>query len=183
QPQMVEAYVNLANVYRDMGNTRQAIEHYRRALELDPSFERAQRGLAEAQDANDQAEKALSPFGRLVEDPATTTAKDEVHVVRELSDRERLEDRQAIATIGRQVEQTAKTFLSQLQRDLAPTLFALDRAVAQANISPGHLITAHEQFQGAVNRSVELRKKLKRRILELRGHEELINTPQLTVSK
>ena len=44
-PDMVEAHVYLADIYREQNKGDEALEHYQKALELDPGHERAQEGM------------------------------------------------------------------------------------------------------------------------------------------
>ena len=61
-PGMAAAHQNLANVYVDMGNFQHAIIHYMKALEINPEFERARRGLEEAQNMSTAGEKISEPL-------------------------------------------------------------------------------------------------------------------------
>jgi tetratricopeptide (TPR) repeat protein len=176
-PQMPEAHLNLANVYVEMGNFQQAMAEYRRALEIDPDFERARRGLARAeQAAAESRKKAANPFGRLVKEPAPAVAGG-ASAARTLTDDERLEDRREIHRLAGEIEEAGALLLGRLREELEPRVIALNVAVAQAEDAPHLLLQAHEEFHETVEQCAELRRRLKRKTLELRAHEELMRTP------
>lgn len=177
-PQMAEAHLNLANVYVDMGNYQQAIICYKAVLELDPDSQRAQDGLAHAEHASGQAKQSISPFGRLV-DTEKVRAKSQPRVVRELSDVERLEDRQTVYQLSGDIRSAAQDLRQQVRAELEPALTALNRAVTQAGEAPAAVNKALADYLSAVQESTELRRILQRKVLQLRGHEEKINTPDL----
>ena len=58
-------------------------------------------------------------------------------------------------------------------------MLTLNRAVLQVNEAPSVLTKSAEEFREALLQNIELRRVLKRKILELRAHEELMNTPNL----
>ena len=45
-PEMVEAHVYLADIYREQEKSQEAKEHYELALQLDPGHEKAREGLS-----------------------------------------------------------------------------------------------------------------------------------------
>lgn len=177
KPDMAEAHVNLANVYLDMKNYQQAVIHYNKALEIDPQFESAQRGLATAEHESVEAKKAISPFGRLVEHGKLRPKA--AGPQRELSDSERIDDRSKIHALTAEIDVAAKQFLTHLRETLDKRINVLDRAIAQESEAPSALVKAHEAFAEAVTDSAELRRAFKRKLLELRSHEELINAPKV----
>lgn len=181
-PEMAEAHQNLANVYSDLNNHQQAIVHYQKALELRPGFDRAKRGIAKAEAAISKAKQAISPFGRLV-DESIVAPKITTKVERELTPLERLDDRQEVHKCSIDIEKDAAVSLMQFRDELEPTLLALERVVVQGADAPAVLARAYEDFHSAVESCTKLRKSLKRKLLELRAHEELMNTPDLNVER
>ncbi len=177
-PNMAEAHQNLANVYLDLKNNQQAIRHYQKALELRPGFERAKRGLAKAEGAISEAKAAISPFGRLV-DESVVAPRATPKVERALTTLERFDDRRDVHKCSIDIEKYATVLLRQLNDELEPSLLALNRAVVQGAEAPVVLARAHEDFQTAVKNCTKLRQGFKRKLLELRAHEELMNTPDL----
>ena len=178
-PQMAEAHQNLGNLYAEMGSTKQAIDSYQRALEIKPDFDRARRGLAAAEQAYEESRRTASPFGRLV-DTERTGAKGISALARTLSDAERLQDRRQLHELAVKVRATGKAFLNFCRDDLEPCLLALSRAVAQGTDNKLGIARAFDAFETACRRGIDLRRALKRSVLEVRGHEELMNTPELT---
>jgi len=177
-PLMASAHQNLANVYVDIGNYQQAIAHYMKALEIDPNFERAKRGLERARQSSDVARKAVSPFGRLV-DVEAHGAKAAPRMERELTDLERFQDRTAVYELAMAVQDAANSFLKQFREDFEVCLAGLNRAVAQGPEGPRSIPRCYREYVAALKKSVDLRQALKRAILELRAHEERMNTPDL----
>lgn len=177
-PEMAAAHQNLANIYVDMGNNQQAIIHYKYALEIKPEFDRAQRGLAKAENAIKQARKSISPFGRLV-DASKLAVKGTPGGGKILTATERLQDRQAVFSIAAEIESGSNHWLAILDDEFESSLAALNRAVMQVNEAPAALTKASEEFQDVLSACIEIRTKLKQKLLELRAHEELMNTPRL----
>ena len=177
-PEMAEAHFNLANVLCDMKNLQQAIKHYKLALEINPKFERAQRKLDAAENAKNEAKQSISPFGRLVDEKALR-AKAKPGAGRELSEMEQSEDQRKVHLISGEISVAAAEFLEHLQEELFPSLNALNRAVAQGDETPAAVSRAFDNYEAALKRMVELRKGYKRKVLELRAHEELITAPRI----
>ncbi|MGE3315226.1 MAG: tetratricopeptide repeat protein, partial [Planctomycetaceae bacterium] len=175
-PLMAAAHQNLAHVYVDIGNHQQAIVHYQKALEINPEFDRAKRGLEQARQASDQLKHAVSPFGRLVDKDAAG-AKTAPRVDRQLNDLERHQDRTRVYELATQIDEAANILLKQTREDLETSLTLLNRAVAQGPEGPRSLSKCHHDFIAAFKRNVDLRKSLKRTVLELRAHEEKMNAP------
>jgi tetratricopeptide (TPR) repeat protein len=177
-PGMAEAHQNLANIYVEMGNHQQAILHYKKALEINPDFERAKRGMVQAENAALTARGAISPFGRLVDEKAYG-AKTATQADRPLTEQERQEDRQRVQLLCLEIEAAASLWLQHLKGELEPALLALNRIVAQKSDPSLSMARALTAFRAANEKSSDLRRQLKRKLLELRAHEELINTPDL----
>ncbi len=136
-PEMAEAYQNLANVYTDMGNSTQAILHYERALALRPDFERAQRGLQRARAAKLEADRSVSPFGRLVDPVGQSRGPLARTPVRELNDQQRFDDRTTVHRLIKEAEQSASALVHQVRSELEAQLLTFTRAFAQSKDARG----------------------------------------------
>lgn len=181
-PEMADAHQNLANLYIEVGNTQQAISHYKKALEINPNFERARQGLSKALGAADEARQAVSPFGRLVDaEKYTNTAPSEP--TRELTSTERFEDRRKLHAMTGDIRTATEELVQHLRETMIPCLMTLTRAVAQSADAPFRVEQPLKTYQQAILKNQELRRLLKRKMLELRAHEELINTPNLSSDK
>lgn len=176
-PQMPEAHTNLGNVLIDMKNFQQAIAHYRQALEIDPEFERAQRGLEKAEGAAQTAKNAISPFGRLVDEKTAGRGVQSFAMKRALSDSERQEDRFRLLALCPEIEVAAKQLEACLKTEVERHMLNMNRAMAHGADGRAELMTSADNFRQSLARFVELRRALKRKILELRAHEELICMP------
>jgi tetratricopeptide (TPR) repeat protein len=177
-PKMASAHQNLANVYVDMGNFQQAIMHYKKALEIDPTFERAQRGLEHAQTLSVDAKKSVSPFGRLV-DASAVGPKTAPKVERQISDLERAQDRMIIFNLLNDVGDSANVLLKSLREEFEPALATLSRSLSQSSEGVAGLPRDYRQFLTTFKEAHEARRTLKRLVIELRAHEEMMNTPDM----
>lgn len=177
-PQMADAHQNLGNVLMELGQLKQAIDHYEKALEINPEFRAAQRGIKRAKEERFQAKQAQNPFGRLVDESMIQGAA-QSQAQRELTDQERLSDRSAIYKLTQSIETASEALVEFLKTDLDKVLSSLNRSIAQESVSPGSISRAYEDYQAAVTRCMNLRRALKRKMLELRAHEEVICTPDL----
>lgn len=177
-PQMAEAYYNLGNIYADLKNHTLAAMNFRKALESRPDFEKASLGLAQAEKQMESARQAISPFGRLAPPPNEVVAPT---TSRELTEDERAEDRRKIYRLAEQIEQLAEAAISYLHETLEPRLMEVQKAVAGGrgrNLAVGR---AGADFREAVEEWSNLRRQLRRKVLELRAHEELIATPDVAI--
>jgi len=181
-PEMAEAHLNLANVYTDIKNFQQAITHYKQALEVRPGFDRARRGLEQVQQALKQAKRSISPFGRLV-NAETSGPRATLVVEHQMTDEDRLADRKAVHSLAHDIETAARDLVKLLRNEFGPSLLALNRCVAQPDEAPSVISEAYDDFHAALNHCNEMRRRMKRKILELRSHEELMNTPKLKSAK
>ncbi len=177
-PNMADAHQNLGNVLLEIGQLKQAIEHYETALKINPDFRAAQRGLERAKGEKDKAKQVTNPFGRLVDESMIQGAA-LPQLDRELTDVERLNDRSTVYKLTLNIELASTALVEFLKNDLERVLSALNRSIAQESVSPGSISRAYEEYQTAVTRCSNLRRALKRKMLELRAHEELMCTPDL----
>lgn len=177
-PQMVEAYQNLGNLYTEMGNYQLALANYRKALELRPDFEKARLGMEKAEEAMQRSKATNNPFGRLVKTD-NLAPKTVPTLTRELSDADREFDRQRVRQLSEDLQRLTTEYLNHLKSKLERGLLELQRSAAEGQFkSLGFVATANE-FQEAFRSWLETRQQFKRKALELRAHEELINTPEL----
>lgn len=178
KPDMAEAYQNLGNTYADMGNLQMAIANFKKALEIKPNFDKARNGLESAEAQFNQAKNAINPFGRLV-DANAQAAKAVPNVGRELNEAERWEERKHVKQIAEEIERLAKGCLEYLKQKLEPAVLDVERAIAQAADASFTLPEASDNFREATVQWGALRRSLKRKVLELRAHEEFMNTPDI----
>lgn len=177
-PKMAEAYQNLANVYIDTANLPLAIMNFKKALEIRPDFEKARAGLEKAEAAAASKKEAVNPFGRLVNSAAQSTTTRPT-MMRELSDAERYEDRHEIKQLADEIERLSRGSLEFLKTKLEAALIELQRTMAEGDKSSTSLSEVCDEFETASNHWFELRKSARRKVLELRAHEELINSPEV----
>lgn len=179
-PKLAEGFQNLANIYVETGNLPMAIINFKKALELQPDFEKARVGLKRAEMASNAAKHDTNPFGRLV-NTESKQVNSNVAVLRELSDAERYDDRHEVKHIADEIERLSKGCLEFLKQKLEPAIIELQRTMAEGSQAQVSLADVSEEFHSAANQWVELRKALKRKVVELRAHEELINAPEVSL--
>ena len=173
-PEMAEAHQNLANVFVDMKNYQQAIKHYQDALEIRPDFERARQGLEFAEQSNSESRKMISPFGRLVDTAKAGKAVKAKQAMRQFSDSERMDDRRKLFELSSDLLEEAGKYAKVLRERLDTSLEELTHELSsdkgrEHTISwEGHLT----QFRSAINQCNEIRRQMKRKINELRAHED-----------
>jgi tetratricopeptide (TPR) repeat protein len=177
-PQLVEAYQNLGNVYLEMGSPQLAMTNFRKALEIRPDFERARVGLEKAEDAFQRAKELKNPFGKLV-NTAAIAPKAVPTLTRELTESERKYDRQRVRQLATELKTLVDECLTHLRSKIEPGIQALQRTVAEGNFKSLSFVGAATEFQEALRQWMAMRQQIKRKTLELRAHEELVNTPDM----
>jgi tetratricopeptide (TPR) repeat protein len=166
-PSMADAYLNLGNAYAEMNNLQQAMIHFKRALEIDPDFEKAKRGLAEAEAAAMAGKKAISPFGRLVSDQDLAAASAATVPARNLSEPERIADRQALRDIHSSLKSEMQGLYQLVQDELDPAVKMAVRALQENS----ELFSAQETLKHAADEFRTSRKRVESVIKDLREHE------------
>lgn len=177
-PKMAEAFQNLGNVYVETANLPMAIINFKKAIEIKPDFTKARVALEKAEAASMSAKEAVNPFGRLVASHSTQ-GNAEAGMVRELTDAERYEDRVKVKQISDEIERLSKGCLEFLKVKLEPAILELQRTMAQGASGQMDLADVAEEFHAAANQWSDLRRSVKRKVLELRAHEEMINSPEV----
>ncbi|TWT62591.1 tetratricopeptide repeat protein [Rubinisphaera italica] len=177
-PQFDQAHLNLANAYLDVNNNRQAVIHYQTALNINPDLEAATRGLKKAQDREIQSAKNTNPFGRLV-DVTQLSHRKSASAIKTLNIVEREKDRQEVQRIAKAIRNAARHVSEEVREKMEPALLALTRALIDGENHPEMITQYYNQFHAAIPKFEEGRRYLKRSVLELRGHEEPMNTPDL----
>ncbi len=179
-PKMAEAYQNLANLYVESANMPMAILNFKKAIESQPDLEKAHVGLQKAETASNQSKKVFNPFGPLVQ-TQSQQVNSPVMMARELSDAERYDDRQEVKHLADEIERLSKEGLEFLKKTLEPAILELQRTMAEGSKAQVPLVDVAEVYQSAANQWVEHRKTVRRKVLELRAHEELINAPEVNL--
>lgn len=177
-PAMAEAYSNLGNVLVEMGNHTQAVLNFRRALEIRPNFEKAKQGLLKAQDRADDAKKAISPFGRLVDVDSLNRQQAKMDAkFRELTPQERFDDRSTVHKLAKEAEQRSADLLNQLRDEIATLLLDLARLMTEDK-DKQFWAREVEHLQACRDRFEALRKLLTATMDQLKAHEDEIRRPE-----
>jgi tetratricopeptide (TPR) repeat protein len=179
-PSLAEAYQNLGNTYVDMGNYQMAIANFKKAIEIKPNFEKARHGLESAEALLMQSKTSANPFGRLVDVKATSAASKVPSTGgRKLSDEERAEERARVRSLSEEIERLAKACQEYLKQKMEPAVMDVERATAQGADAVYALPNAAENFRTSMYQWSALRKSLKRKVLELKAHEDFMNAPEV----
>jgi len=181
-PQFEQAHLNLANVYLELNNFAMATTHYHTALAINPELESAQRGLKKTGEQELQKNQSKNPFGRLV-DPSQLAHKKSASAIKSLTDSERAKDREEVIRLAKGIRNAARHVSEELREKMEPTLLALTRAVIDGEQHPELISETHDAFREEFPRFEEGHRYLKRSVLELRGHEEVMNTPEIEEGK
>ncbi len=167
-PKMIEVYQNLANLYIEMGNIQQAQFHFHKALEIDPTFEKAKVGLKKSYDLAEEKKKAINPFGRLVNMEELANRADDKF--RHLSSQERYEDRAVIHQITKDSEQNAAALLATLRDRLGPMITRIN-AFSQA-VDRRMLAREYDVLSATVEAFDQTVAALRGRMDDLRANEQ-----------
>jgi tetratricopeptide (TPR) repeat protein len=151
EPRMADAYLNLANVFTELKNYPQAITHYKKALDIKPQLERAIRGLERAEARLNERKQELSPFGRLV-NADQAPADDEAPAARqrELTEKEREQDRRELHNLLKQIDAELPEVLGALSEELDPAVRTLNKMLTQPLSPHGVSITKAEALDGFI---------------------------------
>lgn len=175
-PRMLDALQNLGNTYLEMNNPKAAAEQYKKALEIDEGFERAQRGLARAEEAQSQAKAAFNPFGRLVAESPMKQMKSDVGA-KKLSSEEKLADRQFLRRAMIEIQAATKQLQEHLHNTLLEDLTQLNRGIQKSQRDVNKMVySASEEFQASVKRFQGLHLEIQRLTKDLRTHEDRLKT-------
>jgi tetratricopeptide (TPR) repeat protein len=168
KPNLIEAHLNLGNIYVDMKNMGLALQCFQAAVRLDPDSKKARQALEHAQLNQKNARREVSPFGRLVD----VKALDRQNVdtgPRELNAASRQAERELVQEVTRKVRAGTKEMLPMLEETLHSQLHRLERTVLQADArfaSADHL----EAFSQTLGDLQRLRTVMKDGLAEIREH-------------
>ena len=177
-PQFEQAHLNLGNAYLDVKNFAMATTHYRTALTINPDLESAQRGLNNTKEQENKKKQQNSPFGRLVDTSKFTSKKTKLGL-RQLSEKERVKDREEVIRLSKGIRNAARHVSEEIREKMEPVLLALTRAVIDGEQHPEIIEETHIAFQKEILSFEEGHRYIKRSVLELRAHEEVMNTPEI----
>lgn len=178
-PQMINAHIGLGNLYLEMKSHAQAIRHFEDAVKINPDSRRAQEGLRTARTEKDETRDAHNPFGRLV-DMDNMGLKGNVALNRNLSDEERLYDRQMVRTISTALAAETAKCLEVMRDDVEQALLKISRTLAEGGASPTQMISSFTNLKEAIGKMHEQRAVMREKIIEVMAHEEIVNTPEFS---
>lgn len=168
KPDLTEAHLNLGNIYVEMKNLGLAVQCFQTAVRNDPKSKKASYSLEKALQAQKDARKEESPFGRLVnlqelEKKSATTG------IRRLSSSQRAAERSLVQDVTRNVRAAAKSFTALLEEPLHQQLHRLERIVLQNETrlsSAEHM----EMMTQSIHELLKLRQEIRDGLNEIRRH-------------
>ncbi|RLS74259.1 MAG: tetratricopeptide repeat protein [Planctomycetota bacterium] len=165
---MIEAHLNLGNIYVDMKNMGLALRCFQTAVQLDPDSKKARSSLEKAQLNQKNARREVSPFGRLVNIEELDRQNVETGP-RELDAAGRRAERELVQEVTRKVRAGTKEMLPMLEETLHSQLHRLERIVLQSEV---RLSSAEniESFSQTLGDLLRLRSMVKEGLNEIREH-------------
>ena len=97
-------------------------------------------------------------------------------------DRRLRTDEQAVCRclgLAEEIERLAKGCCEYLKQKMEPAVMEVERAMAQGDDAAYTLPVAAENFRTSMYQWSALRKSLKRKVQELKAHEDFINAPDV----
>lgn len=174
-PEMIDAQFNLGNVYLEMKNFTQAQVSFSRTLEISPSFKKASNALKKLENETSKNKASFNPFGRLVNE-SSLKKKDAAVSKCNLTSEQRENDRLELHNLCEKVEELSQLVVVNMKNDVAPGLLNLNRCISQGEKRYSELGEANHKFRVQINVLNEVRKQLKQKLLEIRTHEDRVNS-------
>jgi tetratricopeptide (TPR) repeat protein len=182
-PRMADAHFNIANIYLESGQYRAALGHYRQSLEIRPNWEKAFRGLK-------QAELAMAQHGDALVEPGAAPPAPEEPVVKPAAAKEpaldpnRNVDPDVHGNLLRIVHQNSidshvlgTKFLDMLEMEVEPVIKELSILLLTPSTSPHVLENCLAKFDEAVSKFKALQEDLSSRSEKVRqAGIELVKT-------
>lgn len=174
-PRMADAHYNIANIYYEKDQFALAVAHYKQALEIRPRWEKAQRGLAAAQEsmgsgAAEHVEEAPEP----VVTGKTSRVLDPERLVDGTIHGELLRSLHR-ATID--TEEQGRSFLESVEKRVEPAIKDLSSCLLYPDTPLAEVSTHIRQFEEAVVAMRTLQENLKNHMNRIRLiGEQLLKT-------
>jgi superkiller protein 3 len=155
-PRFADAHYNLGNLYMEREQYGLAIAHYRHTLELRPNWEKAMRGLEQAEAIQEEVEEQLSPKAVAQEEAPAEELAEPAAGTRNL-DPDRTVDPQfhgvLLSTLHKATidsENQGRTFLKILESEIEPAIKELSTCLLYSDSSATELDQCVQKFEAAV---------------------------------
>jgi tetratricopeptide (TPR) repeat protein len=168
KPDLIEAHLNLGNIYLQMKNMGLALQCFQTAVRLAPNSAKAQSSLQKAQKSQKTARKEASPFGRLVDGSETNQQHRSVEP-RGLDVPARTAERELVQEVTKKVRTNAKALVPLLDESLQAQMHRLQKVVLQAEnrlSSAEHI----EFFSQSLNELEQLKGGIAEALQDIRKH-------------
>lgn len=155
-PRMADAHYNLGNLYTEREQYGLAIAHYRQAIDLRPNWDKALRGLEQAEAAQEQIESS-SASARRRADKTDAQQAEAAEPTEAAIDPERLVDPHVHGTILTTLhratiesESQGRHFLKILESEIEPAIKVLSSCLLYPDSSATELEHCTQKFESAV---------------------------------
>ena len=166
-PDMIDAHINLGNIYMEMKNIGLALQCFQAALRQDPESAKAKRCMETAQSIQKISRKQISPFGRLVQ-VADLSRQQDMTSWRELHPTARLAERETVQKHTKIVRTCAREMIAQLESTLPEQLHRLKIAILhiEERLEATELLQELETTMQELNRQHEFLKSASNQMQE-----------------
>lgn len=166
-PRMADAHYNIANIYLEKGQFGLAIAHYQHALEIRPNWEKALRGLEQAEVLQGEGEHEGAAAPPTPQPSRTETGSGVTPAENKPVDLERPLDPNVHGDLLRPLhratidsENQGRQFLHTLLQEVEPLIKELSSALLYTSTSPHDLDGAVRKFQQSVRHLEEMRQSM-----------------------
>jgi tetratricopeptide (TPR) repeat protein len=156
-PRFADAHYNLGNLYMEREQYGLAIAHYRQTLELRPNWEKAIRGLEQAEAIQEQVEEQMTPKDDVPEEEASAEEPDAAAGSKRNLDPDRTVDPHfhgvLLSTLHKATidsENQGRTFLKILESEIEPAIKELSTCLLYSDSSATELDQCVQKFEAAV---------------------------------
>lgn len=165
-----EAHQNLGLTYLEVGNTRQAVASLKRALELAPHLKRAQRGLDQANAAENKTK--ADRFGSLVSSAEEATSLTTTGAT--LSEADRSDDRRTLLELSGRLERSIGAMLQEVREQSEPACHQACRNMTESATAADHRDCA-AALRATLEKSKWLLSLVDEHVAALQDHESKVD--------
>lgn len=160
-PRMADAHYNVANIYFERGQYGLAIAHYRQALDIRPKWEKALRGLEQAEasqgEGGQKAPAAAEPVAPSTPKPVAISAQNPERQVDPLLHGEILRTLHRVTVDS---EAQGRDFLKSLEVEIEPAIRELSNCLLYPDNPSGDLVECVRRFEVAVKNMRNIQENL-----------------------
>jgi tetratricopeptide (TPR) repeat protein len=153
-PRMADAHFNVANIYLEKTQYGLAIAHYRQALELRPTWEKALRGLEQAQASQGEIQnkklQAMMSTEAASKSPVAAPLTTSANLDRQIDPLIHGELLRTLHRVTVDSEKQGRTFLKALESEIEPAIKELSNCMLFPDTPASQLSECVRKFENAV---------------------------------